>query len=82
VAHPVDLVVDDRVLVDESVGRRDVRLRLGSRVADEVPTAFSGKLRRISPQSCAASVLFGARISVGLPDCWMTLAMVNVCPNR
>jgi hypothetical protein len=27
-AHPVDLIVDDRVLVDERVGRRDVCLRL------------------------------------------------------
>ena len=28
VAHPVDLVVDDGVLVDERIGRRDVRLGL------------------------------------------------------
>jgi hypothetical protein len=82
VAHPVDLVVDERVLLDVGVRLGDVGLGLVVVVVrDEVLDAFSGKNALNSPYSWAASVLFGEMTKVGRCRRSMTDATVNVLPD-
>ena len=83
VAQPVDLVVPRQVLLDIRIGARDVGLGLVEVVdRDGILDGVLRKDSRNSAQSCAASVFFSERASVGRCCSAMTLAMVKVCPTR
>ena len=76
-----DVVVLRGVLLDVEIGLRDVRLGLVVVVVgDEVLDRVVGKNSRNSLQSCAASVLLCAMISVGFWISSMSQAIVAVLP--
>jgi hypothetical protein len=78
VTHPVDLVVDERILFDVGVALGDVRLGL---IVVVVRDEVSGKNALNSPKSWAASVLFGEMTRVGRWMFAITLAIVKVFPD-
>mgnify|MGYP003694221645 CR=1 FL=1 len=84
VAHPIDLLVDGRLLLDVGIGARHVALRAGSSRSRrrKYSTALLGKKPfEFAVRAAPPAVLLGARTSAGRCVRWITCAMVKVLPE-